>query len=191
VYTNAALDPKLFKAHMKLVERNERNAELMRRAEFAAEFDRDTHQDNQNVEVITAADRALGVDKKGHALSGAGQYSLDPYNKEKVRKLASSPRAKPKQYVIHESDTLMVDGSVIPAGTLEKEFEEVHLEQIGKGERCQRCEDLQPETAYEHKRLLRRLGEATGFEVPAGLKWFDVCCYCGGKLHAKAPGGNR
>ncbi len=190
------MDRKSFERAQRKDDAWHRNQQLIRDREKAAELGAD-HDDNQRVPVITAEQRQprlAGFDpitREPVYKSGAGRYTMDMTDPRRERKLAQAPSAKPLQIVVHETDTQLVDGSVIPAGTLEQEFHEVHLKQIAAGDRCQKCWDKQPEDGGEHRRRVRMLQDIPHmpYELPVGLSVYDVCAYCGCQLQSRAPGG--
>lgn len=195
LHTNAGVDQRALKLAVKLADRRDRNSDWLRQKERDAELSRDTHADNQMPEVITAEQRSqqiVGYKPDGEPIikAGAGRYTMEPNTPGRVRALAQAPYAKPKQFVHHTTDTVLVDGGIVPQGTLEREHEDVHLAQMATGDRCVRCMDLLPQDKHVHLDGLRRLRESpAAYEVPTGLSPFSVCCFCGTRLQGIAPGG--
>lgn len=176
MYTNAGIDRAAADKHNYKVERD------ARRAAMVAGWERAAERGDQPVEWITPEMGMIeGSSEDGTARGGRGQYTYDP-QEEKGFDIHNALRVKPKQYVVHQLDTIHVDGSITPAGTLEKELTQPQLAAIGAKKFCLRCEDRQPDDPTERKRMAQRLTDLTGYNKPTELKWDEVCVYCGAIL---------
>ena len=152
-----------------LADREIRNAEYLARKERMAVAERDGAA-ARVAEVIAPGTRVLD-EKHQH------QFSFDTTPGWEERTAAKLKR------MMNEGTILAPCEVILHATHEEKVYEnEVELHALANGEYCIRCHNPQPKDAHEHKRLMRRLKDATGYTVPGDRKESEFCPYCGGDV---------